>query len=125
MRSWRPAWTRLKPAHRGATARLLLQNGLADRDFPSYDALARGRAGGVLYRAGHTLDLRVVAAGALDRTTPVEDVRPYAAVAELLGLSYDHFTKCVLLPQGEFAAFLRAEHAKWAKVIGDAGIKPQ
>src|SRR4051794_36592179 len=43
-----------------ATARLLLQNGLHDRDFPPYDALARGRAGGVLYRTGHTLDARAV-----------------------------------------------------------------
>jgi predicted esterase len=39
-----------------ATARLLLQNGLLDRDFPPYDALARGRGNGVMYRAGHTLD---------------------------------------------------------------------
>jgi predicted esterase len=43
-----------------ATARLLVQNGLLDRDFPPYDALARGRAGGVMYPAGHTLDLQAV-----------------------------------------------------------------
>src|ERR1700691_4298244 len=30
------------------------------------------------------------------------------AVETLLGLSYDHFTKCVALPQGEFAEFLHA-----------------
>jgi exonuclease SbcC len=30
------------------------------------------------------------------------------AVEALLGLSYDHFTKCVALPQGEFAEFLHA-----------------
>ncbi len=29
-----------------------------------------------------------------------------ARVEELLGLGYDHFTKCVVLPQGEFARFL-------------------
>jgi exonuclease SbcC len=28
------------------------------------------------------------------------------AVTELLGLGFDHFTKCVVLPQGEFARFL-------------------
>lgn len=28
------------------------------------------------------------------------------AVERLLGLSYEHFTKCVVLPQGEFASFL-------------------
>src|SRR5262245_18323341 len=29
-----------------------------------------------------------------------------AKVTELLGLSYEHFTKCVVLPQGDFARFL-------------------
>jgi predicted esterase len=43
-----------------ATARLLVQNGLRDRDFPPYDALARGRSDGVMYPAGHTLDERAV-----------------------------------------------------------------
>jgi hypothetical protein len=54
-------------AHRGrgaevvelGTARLFAQNGLLDRDFPPYDALAR-RTGGVMYRAGHTLDARAI-----------------------------------------------------------------
>jgi predicted esterase len=43
-----------------ASARLLVQNGLLDRDFPPYDALARSRADGVMYRAGHTLDMQAV-----------------------------------------------------------------
>jgi cephalosporin-C deacetylase-like acetyl esterase len=43
-----------------STAQLLVQNGLLDRDFPPYDALARGRPGAVMYRAGHTLDLQAV-----------------------------------------------------------------
>ncbi len=34
-----------------------------------------------------------------------------AAVQELLGLSYEHFTQSVLLPQGGFAEFLRAKPA--------------
>jgi predicted esterase len=42
-----------------STARLFAQNGLLDRDFPPYDALAR-RTGGVMYRAGHTLDARAI-----------------------------------------------------------------
>jgi exonuclease SbcC len=29
-----------------------------------------------------------------------------AAVAELIGLPFNHFTRCVILPQGEFAQFL-------------------
>jgi dienelactone hydrolase len=44
----------------GATASLLVQNALHDREFPSYDALARGRADGVMYAAGHTLNARAV-----------------------------------------------------------------
>ena len=43
-----------------STARLLIQNGRRDRDFPAFDALARGRADGVMYTAGHTLNLRAV-----------------------------------------------------------------
>ena len=30
---------------------------------------------------------------------------------EVIGLSFDHFTKCVVLPQGEFATFLRSRPA--------------
>ena len=31
--------------------------------------------------------------------------------SDIIGLDLDHFTKCVVLPQGEFAAFLRAKPA--------------
>lgn len=34
------------------------------------------------------------------------------AVEHLLGLSFAHFTKCIVLPQGEFARFLHDEPAK-------------
>ncbi|HVF52465.1 MAG TPA: SMC family ATPase [Actinomycetota bacterium] len=34
-----------------------------------------------------------------------------AAVAGLIGLSFEHFTKCVVLPQGEFARFLHDKPA--------------
>jgi predicted esterase len=44
-----------------APARLFVQNGRGDRQFPLADALARGRADGRLYPAGHTLDARAVA----------------------------------------------------------------
>jgi dienelactone hydrolase len=44
-----------------STARVLLQNGMTDADFPPSDALAISRAGGVMYRAGHTLDPQAVA----------------------------------------------------------------
>ncbi len=32
-----------------------------------------------------------------------------AAVEELLGLTFENFCQCVVLPQGEFAEFLRAK----------------
>ncbi len=35
-----------------------------------------------------------------------------AAVEQLLGLSFAHFTKCIVLPQGEFARFLHDEPAR-------------
>jgi DNA repair protein SbcC/Rad50 len=35
-----------------------------------------------------------------------------AAVEELLGLSFEHFCTCVVLPQGEFAALLHAKPSK-------------
>ena len=35
-----------------------------------------------------------------------------AAVEDVIGLSFDHFTKCVSLPQGQFAQFLHAEPGK-------------
>ena len=38
-------------------------------------------------------------------------------IPQLLGLSYDHFTKSVVLPQGEFAAFLHDEPAKRQELI--------
>jgi DNA repair protein SbcC/Rad50 len=40
-----------------------------------------------------------------------------AAVQELLGLSYEHFTQSVLLPQGGFAEFLRATPAKRQQLL--------
>lgn len=38
-----------------------------------------------------------------------EGDRVTSAVANLLGLGYEHFTQCVLLPQGRFAEFLQAK----------------
>jgi exonuclease SbcC len=46
--------------------------------------------------------------------TPVE---LDAAVVEVVGLPYDQFIKCVLLPQGEFAAFLHAKPAERQEIL--------
>lgn len=40
------------------------------------------------------------------------------AVEKLLGLPFAHFTKCVVLPQGEFARFLHDEPAKRRELLG-------
>jgi exonuclease SbcC len=39
------------------------------------------------------------------------------AVADVIGLPYEQFTKCVVLPQGEFAAFLHAKPADRQKIL--------
>src|SRR3712207_5129094 len=38
------------------------------------------------------------------------------AVTDVVGLPYEQFTKCVVLPQGEFAAFLHAKPADRQKI---------
>jgi len=40
-----------------------------------------------------------------------------AAVPEVVGLPYDQFIKCVVLPQGEFAAFLHARPAERQEIL--------
>src|SRR5664279_4065173 len=51
------------------------------------------------------------ATGALSDETEVlaSDSQVTAAVEELLGLTFENFCQCVVLPQGEFAEFLRAK----------------
>ncbi|MBV1851586.1 AAA family ATPase [Catellatospora tritici] len=39
------------------------------------------------------------------------------AVADVVGLPYDQFTKCVVLPQGDFAAFLHARPAERQEIL--------
>ncbi|WP_432836563.1 AAA family ATPase [Dactylosporangium sp. CA-092794] len=39
------------------------------------------------------------------------------AVLTVIGLPYEQFTKCVVLPQGEFAAFLHAKPAERQKIL--------
>jgi exonuclease SbcC len=39
------------------------------------------------------------------------------AVREIIGLPYEQFTKCVILPQGDFAAFLHAKPADRQRIL--------
>jgi DNA repair protein SbcC/Rad50 len=54
-----------------------------------------------------------------DKTAPVaKDIDGVAAAVErLLGLSYEDFTQCVVLPQGKFADFLHAQPAIRQKIL--------
>lgn len=40
-----------------------------------------------------------------------------ALVQEIVGLSFDDFKKCIALPQGEFAQFVKAEKSERLKLI--------
>jgi DNA repair protein SbcC/Rad50 len=40
-----------------------------------------------------------------------------AAIVDVVGLPYDQFIKCVMLPQGEFAAFLHAKPAERQEIL--------
>jgi len=60
-----------------------------------------------------TLDENDVLGEALAGTPAELDV----AVPEVVGLPYDQFIKCVVLPQGEFAAFLHARPAERQEIL--------
>jgi exonuclease SbcC len=52
-------------------------------------------------------DLTEVLAASVEQVAEGSEVT--GEVEKLLGLSYEHFTQCVLLPQGKFAEFLQAK----------------
>jgi exonuclease SbcC len=53
-----------------------------------------------------------------DETEPVAaDSKVTPAVEELLGLNFEHFTTCVVLPQGDFAEFLHARAGDRQKIL--------
>ena len=59
------------------------------------------------------------ATGALDDATDVlaSDSGVSAGVERLLGLTYDHFCQCVVLPQGAFAEFLHAKGSERRAIL--------
>jgi exonuclease SbcC len=98
----------------------------AGRRYTAIRALSRDRKGQV-----HTKEARLER---LDRSVPADapvgellqaSVEQLAegpdqvkqAVQELLGLSYEHFTQSVLLPQGRFAQFLHASSGERQKLL--------
>ncbi|MEY2430880.1 MAG: repair protein SbcC/Rad50, partial [Acidimicrobiaceae bacterium] len=86
-----------------AEARVRLDFTIGSDAYTATRLVRRTKGGG-----GSTAEARLesggqVLAGTADEVT--------AAVTERLGLSYEHFTKCVVLPQGEFARFLHDKPA--------------
>jgi exonuclease SbcC len=61
-----------------------------------------------------TLDTRVTELGEVLAGTPGE---MEAAVAEAVGLPYEQFVTCVVLPQGQFAQFLHAKGAQRQQIL--------
>lgn len=57
--------------------------------------------------------------GTLEETTEqlAADSQVTTAVSKLLGLEFDHFCKCVVLPQGDFADFLHAKPSEREDIL--------
>ncbi len=81
-----------------AEARVRLDFTVGVDEYTATRVVRRTRSGGA-----NTAEARLEAAGEV-LSGNAEEVT--AKVGQLLGLSYEHFTKCVVLPQGEFARFL-------------------
>jgi exonuclease SbcC len=82
--------------------------------------LRRAKAGGVNIKSGRLerlLDPTTI--GTINDPTEViaADGLVTAAVEKLLGLSFEHFCQCVVLPQGEFAEFLRAKGSDRREIL--------
>jgi exonuclease SbcC len=99
---------------------------LSGERYVAARSLQRDRQGRVTTRAARlerldasvppTADLTEILQASIEQLAEGPDnVR--TAAADLLGLSYEHFTQSVLLPQGGFAEFLRATPAKRQQLL--------
>ena len=82
---------------------------------------ARGRAGGRLQQPEMTLT--DVTAGNLILTARIGESK--ARIVQVTGMEYDHFTRAVMLAQGEFAKFLATapdERGRLLEMLTGAGI---
>ena len=86
-----------------AEARISLEFTVGDEPFTATRIVRRTKGGG-----GTTAEARLESRGAVLAGTADEVT---ATVTQRLGLTYEHFTKCVMLPQGEFARFLHDKPA--------------
>jgi exonuclease SbcC len=108
----------LAPAANACRVCLIFEAG--GKRYAAVRALARDKRGRV-----HTKEARLdLLSGTVDSGAPIADLLGSAVsslaegpedvknqVQQILGLSYEHFTQSVLLPQGQFAEFLHAKPA--------------
>lgn len=73
---------------------------------------ARGRADGVLQKT--EVRLENLSTGVEEQGTKTEIL---SKIVELIGLSFDQFTRAVLLAQGDFATFLKAKQSDKAELL--------
>ena len=107
----------LAPTAIRGTVRLVFD--VADARYVVARDLRRTKAGVHVRNARLERLVDPTALGGIDDATEVVDadggVTP--AVEKLLGLPYEHFCQCVVLPQGEFADFLRAKPAERRTIL--------
>src|SRR6478609_8347116 len=107
----------LAPTAIRGTVRLVFD--VADARYVVARDLRRTKAGVHVRNARLERLVDPAALGGIDDATEVVDadggVTP--AVEKLLGLPYEHFCQCVVLPQGEFADFLRAKPAERRTIL--------
>ena len=84
-------------------ARVRLDFTLGSKSYTAVRIVRRQGRGATTKEARLESDGEVLAAGADEVTAEVE---------RLIGLGFEHFTKCVVLPQGEFARFLHDRPAE-------------
>lgn len=84
-------------------ARVGLEFSLDGVSYMAARVVRRTKSGATTREARLERDGQVLAGNARELNEKIE---------QLLGLPFEHFTKCVVLPQGEFAQFLHAEPSK-------------
>ena len=114
----------LAPSANACTVSLIFE--LAGQRYVAVRSLQRGRQGQVTTKAARLERLDA----SIPQEAPLQEILEASVeqlaegpdnvksrVQELLGLSYEHFTQSVLLPQGGFADFLRATPANRQRLL--------
>src|SRR5450755_111349 len=101
------------------SCRVCLVFELAGDRYAAVRALSRDKKGQVHTTAARLerLDASVPASAPLAEQLASGPDEVKARVQELLGLTYEHFTQSVLLPQGSFSEFLRATSANRQRLL--------